>query len=72
MDTEYRQKPRVDSLNTVAYCCLDDAGRVTQQGMGRTLNLSEGGILIHVYRDIGDCRELLVHIGLNDRVIETR
>ena len=72
MDTENRQNPRHYSLNTVAYCCLDDAGQVTHQGMGRTLNLSEDGILIHLYRNIGDCRELLLHIGLHDQVIETR
>lgn len=72
MDKEKRQHPRFDSLNTVAYFCLDEEGRVIGQGMGRTLNLSQSGILMHVYRILDDCRLLTIHLGLRDELIEVR
>jgi len=37
---------RIDSLNLLAYSCIDDTGQVVVQGMGRTLNVSQGGILL--------------------------
>ncbi len=42
---EKRRHPRVDSLN-LSYVCIDENGNVTGEGMGRTLNVSESGILL--------------------------
>ena len=72
MQKENRRHRRFDSLNTVAYFCLDHLGNVVGQGMGRTLNLSQSGILLNVYRYLDDCRQLLIHIGLKEDLIEVR
>lgn len=72
METENRQYPRFESLNTVAYLCLDETDTVVSQGMGRTLNLSENGILLHAYRPIEGCDRILITIGLGEELVEIR
>ena len=47
MDQEDKRKnQRIDSHNLLTYSCLDKNGAVITQGMGRTLDVSEGGILL--------------------------
>ncbi|MFH1487561.1 MAG: PilZ domain-containing protein [Pseudomonadota bacterium] len=41
-----RINKRLDSLNLLSYVCCDDQNTAITQGMGRTLNVSEGGIRI--------------------------
>lgn len=45
MNSDKRKHTRVESLN-LSYICIDDAGNVVNEGMGRTLNLSKTGILL--------------------------
>lgn len=45
MNTNKRKHTRVESLN-LSYISIDDAGNLVNEGMGRTLNLSETGILL--------------------------
>ncbi len=72
MKTEKRKHRRLDSLNTVAYFCLDEEGTVIGQGMGRTLNLSASGILLQTYRPIEGCLHVWVHIGLAEELVEVK
>ena len=72
MGKENRKYFRFDSLNTVAYFCLGEAETVVSQGMGRTLNLSENGVLLHTYRPIDNCERIQVHIGLREELIELK
>lgn len=50
---EKRRAPRIDSHNLLSYVCHDENNLELTQGMGRTLNVSEGGILMetHIYMD---------------------
>ncbi len=50
---EKRKNLRIDSHNLLSYVCLDENNLELTQGMGRTLNVSEGGILMetHIYMD---------------------
>jgi hypothetical protein len=50
---EKRIDLRIESSNLLSYVCLDENNREMMQGMGRTLNVSEGGILLetHVFLD---------------------
>ena len=52
-DHEKRKSPRIDSHNLISYTCIDENDAPIGQGMGRTLNISEGGILLetHVFID---------------------
>ena len=72
VDAEKRKHDRIESLNTVAFLCLDEAEVVVGQGMGRTLNLSENGILLNAFRPIGNCAWVRIHIGLRDELVDIK
>ncbi|MCD6139191.1 MAG: PilZ domain-containing protein [Deltaproteobacteria bacterium] len=69
---ERRQHPRKDSLNLLSYICLDENDHELTQGMGRTLNVSESGILLETYRQIDTKHVLLLDIGLADDLIDIK
>ena len=56
----------MDALNLVSYFCVDDNNEVCQQGMGRTLNVSEGGILLETHAPIDEQLMVSLRIGLED------
>jgi len=43
-----RKHERIKSLN-LSYICLDEDRNIVKQGMGRTLNISESGILLETH-----------------------
>lgn len=67
-----KRQDRYDSKNLVAYTSVDDHGQVVKQGMGRTLNVSEGGILLETYKPVDPAYAVLLSIGLADNVVEIR
>ncbi len=72
MEKEKRRHPRVESLNLMAYVCKDNDGNVTAQGMGRTLNVSEVGVLLETYYPI-ECEDLLLmDIGLKEELVDLK
>ncbi len=72
MDKEKRRQPRVESLNLIAYVCKDNDGNVSAQGMGRTLNVSEIGVLLETYYPI-ECKNLLlIDIGFKDELVDLK
>ncbi|MBW2283868.1 MAG: PilZ domain-containing protein, partial [Deltaproteobacteria bacterium] len=66
---EKREFPRIDSKNLVSYVCLDDKGQTLSQGMGRTLNVNETGILLETINPIDKTCVMSLAIGLKDDVI---
>jgi hypothetical protein len=66
-----RKHTRFDSLN-LSYVCLDDNCNVVKQGMGRTLNISESGILLEAYFPIDTSYEILLTIGLEDELVDLK
>jgi c-di-GMP-binding flagellar brake protein YcgR len=67
-----RTHPRIDALNLIAYTCSDENGQITVQGMGRTLNISEGGILLETHVQIDSQSDILLTIGLEDDLVEVK
>jgi c-di-GMP-binding flagellar brake protein YcgR len=67
-----RQHSRVESLNLLSYICLDAEGNEIDQGMGRTLNISEGGLLLETYTQIDTEFILLMAVGLNENLLEVK
>ncbi|MDY6824987.1 MAG: PilZ domain-containing protein [Thermodesulfobacteriota bacterium] len=65
MTLKKRRYDRIDSLNLLSYACIDDEGTVVSQGMGRTLNVSEGGIMLETYELI-PTSQILLTIGFKD------
>jgi hypothetical protein len=70
-EEEKRRHPRFDSLN-LSYICLDEDQKVVKQGMGRTLNLSESGILLETYFPIDAGHTVILSIGLRDALVDAR
>ena len=68
---EKRKHPRVNALN-LSYICLDEDHQVIKQGMGRTLNVSESGILLETHFPIEAKHTVVLSIGLNDRLVDIK
>ncbi len=61
-----RNHQRVRSLNLLSYVCVDENQDVVKQGMGRTLDISEGGILLETHVPINLKHTISLTIGLED------
>jgi len=66
---EKRHRPRVNALNLISYSCIDATESVVAQGMGRTLNVSEDGILLETHVSIDQKYAIELAIGLEDELI---
>ncbi|MFO8083494.1 MAG: hypothetical protein R6U27_04145 [Desulfobacterales bacterium] len=64
VDKERRRYPRIESLNLMAYACMDENDNVINQGMGRTLNVSQKGLLLETYHPL-DCENVLLIAKVN-------
>lgn len=66
---EKRKHARIDSLN-LSYFCLDENNQVIKQGMGRTLNVSESGILLETHYPIDKKHTVTLTLGLEENLVE--
>ena len=67
-----RLHTRIDAFNLLAYDCIDEDGQVVMHGMGRTLNVSEGGILLETHVQIEQQYDALLSIGLENELIDIK
>ncbi len=67
-----RQHPRIDSLNLISYVCIDETDTGVVQGMGRTLNVSEGGILLETHIQMDSKHTLSLTIGLEEDLVDIK
>jgi len=73
MTTEDRRKnERINSLNLISYSCIDENVQTVAQGMGRTLNVSQGGILFETHAPIDPKHTVVLAIGLEDNLINIK
>jgi len=64
---------RLETLNLVSLSHRDPDGRIDLEIVGRTLDLSEGGILLECSQPVpSDNKEVEVILGIRDHVIKTR
>lgn len=66
---EKRKHARIDSLN-LSYFCLDENNQIIKQGMGRTLNVSESGILLEIHFPIDEKHTVKLTLGLEEDLVE--
>ena len=66
---EKRKHARIDSLN-LSYFCLDENNQIIKQGMGRTLNVSESGILLETHFPIEKKHTIALTVGLEEDLVE--
>jgi c-di-GMP-binding flagellar brake protein YcgR len=67
-----RRNPRVKTSNGVSYICIDEKGNEIEQGMGRTIDISLGGILLETSVAIESKYVLIATIGLAGKLIEIK
>lgn len=65
-----RLHSRIDALNLLSYSCIDETGQVVIQGMGRTLNVSEGGILLETHLQIDSTHTISLTIGFKEELVD--
>ena len=66
-----RQHERIHSLN-LSYDCLDENKNIVKQGMGRTLNISESGILLETHFPVDLKHEIQLTIGLEEDLLDIK
>lgn len=66
---ERRHCPRIQALTLISYSCIGESEKIESQGMGRTLNISEEGILMETYVSIDPKYSIALSIGLEDELI---
>lgn len=66
---ENRKNVRVNSVNLLNYVYFSDDQVKESQGMGRTLNLSEGGILLETPSCLKENLEVSLNIGLKEEIL---
>jgi len=67
---EKRTAPRTESSNLISYLCLDEDNHEMMQGMGKTLNVSEGGILLETHISIDPRYIVSLTIALEDELMD--
>ena len=68
---EKRKHARFNSLN-LSYVCLDENNEIIKQGMGRTLNVSESGILLETHFPIEKTYIVTLTLGLKEELVEIK
>ena len=69
---ERRHHTRITALNLISYTCIDETQGIVAQGMGRTLNVSEDGILLETHVTIDPKYTIELAIGLEDELINIK
>jgi hypothetical protein len=70
MTTENKRKhKRIQSLN-LSYICLDDDNNIVKQGMGRTMNISESGILLETHFPVEPEHTIRLTISLEENILD--
>jgi len=67
-----RKHPRVKTNNEIAYVILDDRDNEIDEGLGKIVNVSLGGILIETIKPIGLQNILLTTTGIDDERINMK
>ena len=66
-----RKHERIKSLN-LSYVCLDEDENIIKQGMGRTLNISESGILLETHFPIEPEHLIQLTISLEEDLLDLK
>lgn len=61
---------RPKSENLVYFAVFTPEKKTIQQGMGRTLNISQGGILLETYKKISESGKIVLSLGFKDEALD--
>ncbi len=68
---EKRQYKRFESLN-LSYVCVDENDVLVNEGMGRTLNISQSGILLETHFKMEFNHYVILSMALGDELVDVR
>jgi len=71
-EAQRRKWDRKETLNLVDYVILGEDGGFLSRGMGRTRNVSEGGLLLETHRALKEGEEVLITLGLKEDMVRLR
>lgn len=66
---EKRKHSRIESTHLLNYFYFDGSGEKTLQGMGRTLNVSESGILLETHTPLEVNNTVSLTIAIEENVV---
>ncbi len=69
-NSERRRYIRPESLNLLDYIVVDEQGVQSEYSMGRTLNISVGGILMETHIKLQAGQQVMITIGLEDELVD--
>lgn len=69
---EKRKHSRVDSIYLLNYVNLDEDDKEMRQGMGRTMNVSESGIMLETHVPFRENDAVDVVVGLKEDMVPIR
>ena len=69
---EKRKHPRVDITNLISYCCMDGRENLKHEGRGKSINISQGGILIETHDPFEWQDILLMSIDIEDESVSIK
>jgi hypothetical protein len=70
--SEKRQHSRVDSIFLLTYVHLDKDDNQIMQGMGRTINVSESGIMLETHVAFENDARMDVVLGVQEEMVTIR
>jgi len=68
---DQREHERIGSLN-LSYVYVDENGTPVREGMGRTLNVSESGILLETIFYIAPGNFLLLNVAVGEELLDLK
>ena len=71
-ETDKRKYARIEALNVISYICTDEDDNQLGEGVGETMNISQGGILLKTPLPIESEYILLTTIDLKDNTIDIK
>ena len=70
--TEKRKSPRVSTINLISYAGMGEGGVSVDQGMGKALDIGQGGILMETPVPIQAQYMLLTAMDVNEELIKVK
>ena len=61
--------PRINSMKLTAVECFNEIGELAEETIGRTLNISEGGMLLEMVKPLPLLSKVALSVGLGDAVL---
>ena len=69
---EKRKYARVRTVNLISYVCIDESSNPLDQGMGKTLDISKGGLLMETGIPVEAKFVLLMSMNLKEELIQVK